>query len=72
MRANGTFAVIAAFQVLTQVFQLFRYRAYDWSAGSGTFYDDWGTAGLGTNIWQYANLIYMYAKMAIFGTAMIT
>ena len=26
MRANGTFAVIAAFQVLTQVFQLFRYR----------------------------------------------
>ena len=72
-KANGTFAMVALFQTLTQVFQLTRYRTQDWTAGSGSFYDQWATSGNlpTTNWWQRANQIFMYGKIVLFGPGFI-
>ncbi len=71
--AQATFAGIALFQTLTQVFTMFRYRSQDWSGTStDSFYKDWTTAPLNTiNFWQISNMIYSWGKIAIYGTAFI-
>ena len=72
MEAKLNYAFIAAFQAAYVGLMVFRYRSQDWSAGSGSYYDDWSAAGLGFDVWKYANWGLQYSKLAIFGAATLT
>lgn len=72
MEAKLSYTFAAAFQASLAFLLTFRYRSEDWSAGNGSFYDDWSAANLGTEFWKYASYLQQYSSLAFYGTALLT
>lgn len=61
---------VALLATTAHYFQAFRWRTNTKSGVS--YYENWTKLAMGTNYWEYANMINNYAGLGIWGIAFIT
>ena len=74
LQGQVTYLAIALENVLIAGLTSFYFRDKDYYGTDATkgFYNNWDAAGLGTNYWQYANMVLQYGRIAVFSVAFIT
>ena len=67
------FLTVALFNTVIPVMIQFRWRAHSAGASADSYYKGWDDiTALGTNYWMYANYVYNYGSMAVWGVALLT